>query len=543
MPFDLSTAKPVSSGFDLSTAKPVTAPAAAPNAEGMPTGREVDNSAAQWLGMANRALLPYATAAGAGAVAGAPFGGVVAIPGAVMGVTALGLGDIGTSLYNVGAGYLGGQQAPLPSETIRNAYGAVGVGREPQGDLQKFVYSGLEGAAGAGTQAKALNEFANLVSNPTARNVLKELGAQPVAQAAVGAGAAMAPELAQAAGVEDPRLLALSSMAGGLAGAKTAGVLGRRVQTAENTGKFLRDKVLGNKTATTDELRLAANDAYDEARASGITYTPKSYDTLISDIETNFTNQGYSAKFDPIVKDVVGRLDEYRGQPPSITELMRVRQAIARSKVNPDPNVRRLAGDVVDRIDDFIERPPTNAVASGDTAGLAALEQGRQLYAKMRKSETIEDILANADLNKSNAANVIRSEFTQLAKNKKRMLRFDENEQAAIRNIASGNATPKTLDVLGKLAPGTNLKGVLIGMGLAGGAYSQGADLGEAAALGSIGLGAKSAVNFLAKRNARNLAASMRRGDVQAPYNVPSNALVSPITQQVINSLANQTGR
>lgn len=512
---------------------------------GMPTGREPDNSAAQWLGVANRALAPYATAAGAGALAGAPFGGVGAIPGAVMGVTALGLGDLGTSLYNIGTGAFGGRRVPLPSETIQNVYESIGIGREPQTPEQRIAANTLSAMAGAGSQAQALNTLSRYARSPTTQNVFRELGAQPATQAVVGGASAAVPSILQEQGVTDPFTLAMSSVAGGAIGAKGAGIVGRRAQTAENTGKFLRDKVLGNKTATTDDLRLAADDAYDEARAAGVAYDPKSYSDFIDSLEANFTSQGYSAKFDPIVKEVIGRLDEYRnvGQTPSLTDVMRVRQAIARSKINPDANVRRLAGDVVDRIDDFLERPPTGAVVSGDPAGMAALEQGRKLYAKMRKSETIEDILANADLNKPNAANIIRSEFTQLAKNKKRMLRFNEEEQAAIRSIAAGDTTPKTLSIISRIAPGTTTKGVLIGMGLGAGAYSQGADLGEAAVLGSIGLGARGGLNYLAKRNVRNLASGIRRGDAQAPFVVPPNAMISPISQQFLNQLAIQAGQ
>lgn len=517
--------------------------------EGMPTGREVDNSAAQWLGMANRALAPYATAAGAGALAGAPFAGVGAPIGAAMGVTALGLGDIGTSLYNLGAGALGGKQAPLPSETIRDVYGAVGVGRKPQGATQEFIYSGLEGGASAGLQAKAINELASLARNSTTRNVLREFSAQPGAQATVGAGAAMAPELAQQVGVEDPRLLALSSVAGGLAGSKVANIGGKLGQTAESAAKRVGGKITSQKTATVEELKAAADEAYKRADASGVVFSPQSYDSLVDDINSQLKREGFIPKLDPAIANAVNVLDDYRGQPLSLTQLKELRSGLSGLKISPDANIRRRAGDIVARIDDYIEKPAPNAIIAGDEAGIAALNEGRAMWSRMRKSETLEDILADVDLRTPEAADTIRSRFAGLAANKRKMLGFTEDERAAIRQIGEGKATPSVFNTISKMSPGTNTRGLIMS-GLLGGSILGGyaADMSPETMvlLGAAGGGArltKSLRNALAKQKVSNLAAGVRRGDVQAPYAVQPNALVSPISQQFLNSLANQTGQ
>jgi len=539
MPFDLSTAKPVSTGFDLSTAKPVSE--APPVGEGMPSGREPDSSVAQWLGVTNRALAPYATAAGAGALAGAPFAGVGAPIGAAMGVTALGLGDIGTSVYNLGAGYFGGKRVPLPSETIQNAYGAVGVGREPVTTGQKIYSGALSGAAGGFAPAKAINELAPLVSNPTTRNVMREFAAQPVGQAVVGAGAGAAPEIAQAAGIEDPRLLALSSLAGGAAAAKGAGVVGRAGQAMEGTAKRLYDRAAGSPTATVDDLYKAADAAYKTADAAGVTFSPKSYDSMVDDINAKLKSEGFVPKLNPTIANAVSVLDDYRGQPQSLTQLKELRKGLSDLKASPEANTRRLAGDIVSQIDSYIENPKAGAVIAGDEAGIKALNEGRSMWARMRKSETVEDILNNVDLSKSDAATAIQSKFATLAANKRRMLGFSDAEQAAIRQIGEGKATPTTLNIISKLAPGVDLKGLLIGGALASStAFSDTVSPAEAAALGIVGLGAKGARNYLAKRNVSNLAAGIRRGDVQMPYAVQPNSLVLPMTQPVLNNLAGQ---
>jgi hypothetical protein len=508
--------------------------------EGMPVGRQADNSAAQWLGVANRALAPYATAAGVGAAAGAPFMGVGAIPGAAMGVTALGLGDLGTSAYNLGAGYFGGKRVPLPSETIQNAYNAFGIGHEPQTTGQQILSSGLSGAAGGFVPAKALNTLAPLIRSPVGREIVNELAAQPVGQAAVGAGAAMAPEMLQSAGIEDPRLLALSSAAGGLAGAKGTEILGRSGQTMANTVRRGIDVATGQPTASVDALKTAADTAYKAADAAGVTFSPQSYGALVDDINAKLKSEGFVPKLNPTIAKAVNVLDDYRDQPQSLTQLKELRKGLSDLKASPEPNVRRLAGDIVSRIDKYVEQPPANAIISGDPAGIAALNEGRSMWARMRKSETVENILKNVDLSKSDAADAIQSQFASLAKNDRRMMGFSDAERAAIRQIGEGKATPTTLNIISKIAPGVDLKGLMVSAALAGGAYHEGMTPEEAAMLGVVGLGAKGARNYLAKRNVSNLAAGIRRGDVQLPYTVRPNSLALPMAQPILNNLAGQ---
>lgn len=529
--------------IDLLASTPPPQKMVSANDTGMPTGRAPDNSATQWLGVANRALAPYATAAGAGALAGAPFMGVGAPIGAAMGVTALGLGDLGTSVYNLGAGYFGGKRVPLPSETIQSAYGAAGIGREPVTTGQKIMSGALSGAAGGFAPAKALNTLAPLVRSPVGREIVNELAAQPVGQAVVGAGAGGAPELAQAAGVEDPRILALSSLAGGVAASKGAGALGRTGQAMSGTAKRLYESATGAPTATVEDLKSTASALYKKADESGITFTPKSYSGLVLDINDTLKKEGFDPDLSDRIAKAVRVLENRTGKPQSLSELDNARKIVSQLKTDPDANTRRLAGVMTDKIDDFITKSGSNAISSGTPEGISALNEGRSMWARMRKSEDIEDILSGIDLKKSDAADAIRSKFATLAGNKNRMRRFTDEEQAAIRRIGEGKATPTTLNIISKLAPGVDVKGLLIGSALTGAAYSEGMSPAEAAALGLVGLGAKGARNYLAKRNVSNLAAGIRRGDVQAPYAVQPNALVSPISQQFLNQLAAQSGQ
>lgn len=180
---------------------------------------EPDNSAAQWSAVAARAAAPYAAAMGAGALGGAAVGGPVGAGlGAAAAPIALGIGDIGTGLYNVVATPFGAQRVPLPSETIQGAAERIGIGRRAQTPEQQIFESAVQGALGGGIGARAASAIAPALSGPVARGVATEMGKAPVLQAAGGAGAGAASMGANVyGGVDNPLALMGAGMMGAAA--------------------------------------------------------------------------------------------------------------------------------------------------------------------------------------------------------------------------------------------------------------------------------------------------------------------------------------
>jgi hypothetical protein len=154
------------------------------------------DKATQVAGVTSGALLPYATAAGAGALAGAPFAGVGAVPGAAGGVLALGAGDLGTSLYNMGASLFGGDRVPLPSETIRQGYEVVGVGRQPETSGEQVYNDILQAGAAGFNQAKGFQTLADVAASPQSQNFMRMMGQNARGQTGAAIGAAGAPSVA-----------------------------------------------------------------------------------------------------------------------------------------------------------------------------------------------------------------------------------------------------------------------------------------------------------------------------------------------------------
>ena len=97
------------------------------------------------IGLVGRAVAPYVAAGGAGALAGLPFAGVGAIPGAVAGVGAYGLSQLADAVTMGGEG----QQA------VERGLTAIGL-PEPQTGPERVGVAGIRGVIGAGGTATVI---------------------------------------------------------------------------------------------------------------------------------------------------------------------------------------------------------------------------------------------------------------------------------------------------------------------------------------------------------------------------------------------------
>ena len=163
----------------------------------------------------NPAIGPYATAAGVGAAAGAPFGGVGAAPGAAFGVAALGVGDIAASMYNVGRGVVGLDPVRTPSQMIRDLY-PEGIMGEPTGPMTRVLRTGAEFAVPAQAQARAAGELAERIAPGVTQKVTQELAKLPGQQTTAALGAAGGLETVRAMGAESPLVETGATILGGL---------------------------------------------------------------------------------------------------------------------------------------------------------------------------------------------------------------------------------------------------------------------------------------------------------------------------------------
>ena len=541
------------------------------------TPQEPDTSFTQNLGVANKALGPYAAAAATGAALGAPVGGVGAIPGAGMGVLALGAGDLGTSLYNAATPLWGGQRVHTPSETIRNAMVSGGVARDPQTDAQNMLYQGLNGAGSGLSSAAGFNALRGMATG-TAGKVFGQLAENPGNQAVAGAGGTMLPTALQQAGVDNPYVLAGSSLAGnvlgGAAGSKVLPMIANgmdRAGTALNNGVA---KMTGQPyedvagPLTMDQLKARAQASFKAADESGAIYDPQKFGDFVKDLRVKLKENDYypdNNTHSPITA-LLDRAGEATTEAQKLSWMHDFRQAIGRARAGSDKDVRRMAGIMGDELDGFIS-DPNNAInatksnisgrmyagpadtpvgaesQSNVTEGSKALMSGIEDWRKLSRAQEIETAIDRAKINASSNdkdfADTVRQQFASIARNDSRMKKFSPDERKAISDLVEGNSSSSVTRALSFLAPDFKGPGVATTMAKLMGTVELGSQLGGHGLTGTLaapivagtaGYGANALRNHNAMNAATALSQNVRNGFVpqQTPYNFTPSLNIYP---------------
>lgn len=485
-----------------------------------PEAAEADNSLKQWMGVATRALLPYAAAAGAGAAAGAPLAGIGAVPGAAAGVLALGAGDIGTGIYNLAATPFGAPRMTLPSEAIRQVYEAAGGPgtSEPVTPQQRVFSAGLEAATGAGGTAKALNVLAPTLRAGTTRNVMTELGRGARAQTVGGAGAGGLTQAAIEGGETDPMKLFLVSLAGGVGGTLAGGRPPRAMLTGE-------------------DVREQARQFYRRAEQQGVFILPSVADDLANQLEATLQRQG-AAITQRDRAPILRVIRDLRNRPHSdlsFEELEKIRSdlgLVGRSaetgKVTAvGAQANRLAGVVQDKLDEFFENLDVSQVSSGDPQqAVAFVKQARQQYKNARKGEILEQVLSKIDIGpgKKPAITELQDRLAPIVSDKRLMSKFSPEERKVLESLQSGTLTENVLAKVGEYAPGKSIE-QLIGYAIPTtvAASTNPAYLGGVAAVGGAALASRALANRMALRRASDVAENVLAG--RPPPALPERAL------------------
>lgn len=479
----------------------------------------------EYAGVGARALSPYAAAASLGAAAGSPFAGVGAVPGAAGGVLSLGLGDLATGGYNLIAPVFGGERVPLPSETIQNAFERIGVGRRPQTAGQQVFSDILQAGGGGLSQAKSAQSLSNFMASPQARNWMRALGENARLQTGVAAGGAAAPSIAaNYFDVEDPSALLGLSLGGALVGAKAATPKAKPIPAAT--------------------LKTKATDLYREMERANVNIAPQA----MTDLKRTALDQLSKLKYDPdtdkLVTEALNLFDKKAGKPISFDMLEKFRRSIrdlpySESGGKRGTNEERaMIKALDDLIDDFASNLQPGQTTSGDAAAAASfLSQARNVRARAYQTETLENAIEAANNrakqgdNPRALASALRSEFSKIVNNPRRLAKFDASTQKAIKDVANGTITRNTLAAIGKIAPSSRIFGMQIPFLGVGATYSPGT-AATLAALQTGGMAARGGANVMSKRAANE---ALIRASGMKP-NAPGWNLLSPAAQQMVLS-------
>lgn len=414
-------------------------------------GEEFTRKAGIAIRGATEALAPVTAGAVTGATAGALIGaptGVGAPVGALVGGLAVPTADALTMAYNK---LLGGN-VRLPSQVISEMI----PGPRAESPAERVLQASSGALTGTGGSVAA------------GRGMMQAPGAAPGVQA-VGREASRAP-IAQI--VTAPAATAVGQTTTEATGNPLLGLAaGVGTGMAAGLRPTKREPV-----PSADELLARSKANYDILDKSGLQFDTQQFQQHMGTLPAKLRRDlGYVASVNP---KIAGAFDELlANKPKDVAEITALRRIIGGAAGSADATERKIASRLLDEFDDYVLNAPSGAIVSGDKAALDAWKAARADYAKVKKSELIEDIVARAEVSQGGKEATIAQGLSALAKNEKKMRFFTKDEQEAIREAAKGGTLQGMLRTIGKFTPMTPAAAIFTAVSPFG-AYTAAAGLG-----------------------------------------------------------------
>jgi len=428
----------------------------------------------------------------AGYAAGGPVGGMV-------GSVAIPFGDTLNSIIN----RVAGTNLRMPSEVISTNLAKAGL-KPPTTEAGRVAEAAGAGLGGAASELSAMYNLAKS-SNP----VLKQIGEAFTQKAGR--------QLATA-----PAATATGQYVTEETGNPFAGLLAS-IGVGSTAGLNALKKAKG--APSHEDLVLESKNLYDKAKQSGVQFDTVKFADEMHAIGKGLRAEGYTPKAYPGISSVLEEMTNVQN-PKDFTELQSIRKMIQGQQKSPDAETRRLASILKDDFDNYLLSAPTQHITTGTAEGLKHWSEARTSYSRLKKSEIFDDMLQNAELDKSKftqsgAENSMAQQLRQLSKNDKKMRTFTKEEQDAIREAAKGGSVQNLLKFYGRFAPTGPVSSIF-----AGGATAYEPLIGVPFAVGAAG--SRMGAEAMRRNSVENLAAQMRLGrqPEMTPRYQPEQALI-----------------
>lgn len=254
---------------------------------------------------------------------------------------------------------------------------------------------------------------------------------------------------------------------------------------------------------TAADLRTEANAAYAKADelGRGEIIRQESLGNFTNKVERSLADDAFDPDLEPMTAFSLNKLMEESTRPgvaghsPQGLEVLRRKllKAEGNAARAGNANDARQVAKIIDDFDDYADNlvQGQDVIGSGGTAAsIAARTEARALWARMKKTQTIEDLIERAKtsspaLTQTGLENALRLQFKSLALNARRMRQFSAEERAAIERVAKGTRAQQFARRVAGLAPRGAVSGAaatVIGGATGGGALPIIA-VGEAGAL------------------------------------------------------------
>jgi len=283
--------------------------------------------------------------------------------------------------------------------------------------------------------------------------------------------------------------------------AKSPITLGKTIKNALSKSP---KTLLKEAAPTIQDLKQAARKVYGDLDNSGFSVRAVSLERLSNEIADLTRKQGFNKAIQPKIAPVLKEFEQAAKSPKTLTEIDTLRKVAQGAARSIDPAEARMGSLIIERVDNFLDNLSSSESLTGKSAGIGEkFKDARQLWAKAKKLEVIEDAMSKANLQASGFENGIRTQFRSILNNKKKSRGFKPEELAAMRRVVKGGTAENIAKALGKFGVSEQQASSMMLSGL--GAAAGGAVLGVpgAVAVPLIGQVSKSLAQKLTRNNAQ----------------------------------------
>lgn len=299
-------------------------------------------------------------------------------------------------------------------------------------------------------------------------------------------------------------------------------------------------KAAGANAPTTEQLRTAGTAAYKAIDDAGVSVRPDVAQAKLGEIADALRGEGVGldvgGKVFPasraIMEATEGFTEGKNTVPFRDLDILRRFMGSGAASNLANKADTRLATGARAAMDDMVMKLGPDDVDAGDIDALQTmLPKARDLWAKMSKSQMIDDAMEASENYLSGPASGIRNQFARILKNPKLARGFNEAEKRALRGVVNGSIPERALH----LAAGGMGKLMTALGGFAGGGIP-----GAAAGAG-LSFGLQKASEKVAMKNAEIARALVANGGGAAlpKMNPQIRAIIEQLTRQGAAPVAN----
>lgn len=343
--------------------------------------------------------------------------------------------------------------------------------------------------------------------------LMSRIGASGVAGAGMGATAGFM----EGEGTEDRLAQGGSGAAIGGALGTAAPIIGAGVQKlADNrvANRAIREAV--KRAPTSEQLRAEGRAAYQAIDDAGVSVRPEVVQNKTAEIARLLADEGVDPILTPNANRVASRFADV-GQGANtvpFSELDKLRR-IAGNAAGANPANRpdvRLSNMARDGIDDLVNNLGPDDVDAGDLETLKTmLPKARDLWARMSRSQLLDDAIDASENYQSGAASGLRNQFRRIVNSPKLKSGFSDAEIKMMRRVVNGTLPEQIVNYLGSGL------GMMTQMAAGGAAGTLGGPAGTIAGLAAgtaTAAGSRKLAENIVRRNAEIARALVASGKV-----------------------------